>query len=289
LTDLKYDSYNFYGENISNAYVYDAGNNALVNGTANYGVTNYLRTDGTGFNFKIGAIVKPVNELRFGLAFHTPTYYRLTDSYSVGVGATMTDDDGNVLTDEEAWSNDGYDYAIDYTIKTPWRLIGSVAGVLGQKGILSLDYEYVNNKSMRVGFDYDDYADVTDRVKTYFKPSHIIRLGGEYRVSPDWSLRAGYSIKTSEVEKDVDNGNVEITTVSTNPSYKYDNKVQYITAGVGYHHKQFYLDLAYVYKNRQSVYNAFSPIIDGSNYITNEAADIKDNNHRISCTLGFRF
>ena len=165
-----------------------------------------------------------------------------------------------------------------------------MAGVIGTSGIISLDYEYVANETMRIGDDRNnDYPDVTDDVKTYFKPSHIIRVGGEYRVNPNWSLRAGYSYKTTQVEKGVDDYDYNINTSTTNPSYQYDNTVQNITCGVGYRNKAFYADLAYVHKIRESVYNAFSPINDNYGYEPNVSADVKDNNNRISLTLGMRF
>ncbi|RLD73156.1 MAG: hypothetical protein DRJ07_21180, partial [Bacteroidetes bacterium] len=41
-----------------------------------------LDIKGTGYNFKFGMIYRPVNFFRFGLAFHTPTYYSLKDIYS---------------------------------------------------------------------------------------------------------------------------------------------------------------------------------------------------------------
>jgi len=41
----------------------------------NWSVTEDLYTRGMGVNFKIGAIVRPVDWLRIGAAFHTPTYY----------------------------------------------------------------------------------------------------------------------------------------------------------------------------------------------------------------------
>ena len=168
--------------------------------------------------------------------------------------------------------------------------MGSVAGVIGTSGIISLDYEYVANETMRIGDDRGkNYPDATDDVKTYFKPSHIIRVGGEYRVNPNWSLRAGYSYKTTQVEKGVDNYDYNIATSTTNPAYQYDNTVQNITCGVGYRYKSFYTDLAYVHKIRESVYNAFSPINDNYGYEPNVSADVKDNNNRISLTLGMRF
>ena len=143
---------------------------------------------------------------------------------------------------------------------------------------------------MRVGDDRNnDYVEVTDRVKDYFKPSHIVRVGGEYRVNPNWSLRAGYSIKTTQVEKGVDQYQYNIVTVGTNPAYQYDNTVHNITCGVGYRYKSFYTDLAYVHKIRNSVYNAFSIINDELGYEPNVSADVTDHNNRLSLTLGVRF
>jgi long-subunit fatty acid transport protein len=168
--------------------------------------------------------------------------------------------------------------------------MGSVAGVIGTSGIISLDYEYVANETMRIGDDRgNDYPDVTYNVKDYFKPSHIIRIGGEWRANPNWSLRAGYSFKTTQVEKGVDNYDFNISTVGTNPAYQYDNTVQNFTCGVGYRNKSFYTDLAFVHKMRESVYNAFSPINDEYGYEPNVSADVTDHNNRISLTLGVRF
>ena len=295
IMDLDYRSYQGYEEELKNAYVMADDNDLFgsdmiyQNTRADWGLYNYLHTEGTGVNFKFGLIWKPTQALRFGAAFHTPTYYDMRDTYYVE-SSLKAYENGNQLYSASKGSNEGYDYSSEYTIKTPWHFIGSVAGVIGQNAILSMDYEYVANQTMRVG-DYSghDYYDVTDNVKNYFKPSHIIRLGGEYRVNPNWSLRAGYSIKTTQVEKGVDEYDYNIATVGTNPAYQYDNTVQHITCGVGYHYKSFYTDLAYVHQIRESVYNAFSPINDELGYEPNVSADVKDNNNRISLTLGMRF
>jgi long-subunit fatty acid transport protein len=294
ILDLDYRSYQAYEENLTNAYIMaddeDLFNSPMINeGTrAQWGLYNYLHSEGTGINFKLGLIWKPTQELRIGAAFHTPTYYDMRDTYYVGAKLNAYHNE-NLLYSAEKGSNDGYDYSSSYTISTPWRFIGSVAGVIGTKGILSMDYEYVANQSMRVGNDRgDNWSDVTYNVKTYFKPSHIIRVGGEYRVNPNWSLRAGYSIKTTQVEKGVDNYQYAIRTVGTNPTYQYDNNVHHITCGVGYHYKSFYTDLAYVHQIRESVYNAYSPVFRENGY-DNVSADVKDNNNRISLTLGMRF
>ena len=295
ILDLDYRSFQAYEEELTDAYVMaddiDLLESPIVNDNtfADWGLYNYLHTEGTGVNFKLGLIWKPVQSLRIGAAFHTPTYYDMRDTYYVSASLNAYEFD-NQLYRADKGSNDGYDYSSTYTIKTPWRFMGSVAGVIGTNGIISLDYEYVANETMRIGDDRgNDYPDVTENVKSYFKPSHIIRIGGEYRLNPNWSLRAGYSYKTTQVEKGVDDYDYNIATVGTNPAYQYDNTVQNITCGVGYRYKSFYTDLAYVHKMRESVYNAFSPINDNFGYEPNVSADVVDHNNRISLTLGMRF
>lgn len=295
ILDLDYRSFQSYEEDLTNAYVMADDGDLLLspivndNTRADWGLYNYLHSEGTGVNFKLGLIWRPVQALRIGAAFHTPTYYDMRDTYYVNASLKAYQD-GNMLYSARKGSNDDDDYSSTYTIKTPWHFMGSVAGVIGTSGIVSLDYEYVANETMRIGDDRNnDYPDVTDNVKNYFKPSHIIRIGGEYRLNPNWSLRAGYSYKTTQVEKGVDNYDYNIATVGTNPAYQYDNSVQNITCGVGYRYKKFYTDLAYVHKIRTSVYNAFSPINDQYGYEPNVSADVKDHNNRFSLTLGMRF
>ena len=295
ILDLDYRSFQAYDEELENPYIMVDDNDMLhtdisnVGTRADWGLYNYLHSEGTGVNFKFGLIWRPTQALRIGAAFHTPTFYDMKDTYYVEADMKAYID-GNAIYHANKGSNDGYDYSSSYTLSTPWHFMGSVAGVIGTSGIVSLDYECVANESMRIGDDRgNNYPDVTENVKYYFKPSHIIRLGGEYRVNPNWSLRAGYSIKTTQVEKGVDNYDYNIATVGTNPAYQYDNNVHNITCGVGYRHKAFYADMAFVHKIRQSVYNAFSPINDNLGYEPNVSADVTDHNNRVSLTVGMRF
>lgn len=295
IIDLDYKSYQAYEESLRNPYIMaddvDLLETPIINENtrADWGLYNYLHTEGTGVNFKFGLIWRPTQALRIGAAFHTPTFYDMRDTYYVEAKLNAYQDNNHLYRASKG-SNNGFDYSGTYTISTPWRFMGSVAGVIGTRGLVSLDYEYVAHQTMRIGDDRgNNWPDVTDNVKTYFKPSHIIRLGGEYRINPNWSLRAGYSIKTSQVKKGVDDYDYNIATVGTNPTYQYDNTVQHITCGLGYRYKAFYADMAYVHKMRKSVYNAFSPINDELGYEPNVSADVKDNNNRISLTLGVRF
>ena len=146
---------------------------------------------------------------------------------------------GNTETGEE-----GYYDEYRYTIKTPWRFIGSLAVVPTSKGMISMDYEYVGANTMRCGDEGGyNYSDTEMRIKDQLQASHILRVGAEYRVTPSLSLRAGYSYQTSPVKdyvKEKANDNVDV--VSSNYMYQYDKNNQYITCGLGYRYKKFYLD-----------------------------------------------
>lgn len=108
-------------------------------------------------------------------------------------------------------------------------------------------------------------------------------------MTPDWSLRAGYSYQTSPVKDVVKDNQANITTVSNNTAYEFDKSIQHLTLGLGYHYKGFYADMAYVHKWRTSQYNAFSPIVGIGYTEPGVNAEVKDNNNRVVLTMGFRF
>ncbi len=285
MTDLLYESYKYYGEVLTNTVVYDevGGSTVLKDGNAALGIVNSTRTTGTGVNAKIGFIYKPVNEFRLGFAVHTPTYYEMKDVYSGNISAEYYGD--NIVS---PYTSESYypTNEVRYEMRTPWKFIGSAATVIGRRGIISADYEYSDNKSMRI---YDDegyeYLDATQEIKNYLKGSHTIRLGAEYRVSNSVSLRAGYSYQTTGTNDDVKNDRVDVEVAGTNPAYSYDTSNQHITCGLGYHSGGFYADLAYVNQLRKTNYHAFPGIEDLSTVMT----EVKDNNNRIQATIGFRF
>ena len=287
ITDLDFDSYQYYGEDLHNAeiydYRYDDGSTTL--GYAGYDFQSYQETRGTGYNFKMGVIVKPINQLRIGAAFHTPTYYDMKDLYKVQSGFDLLangEDDKDMYQGNTETGEEGYYDEYRYTIKTPWRFIGSLAVVPTSKGMISMDYEYVGANTMRCGDEGGyNYGDTERSIKDQLQASHILRVGAEYRVTPSFSVRAGYSYQTSPVKDIVkEKANNDVDVVSSNYMYQYDKNNQYITCGLGYRYKKFYLDAAYVHQTRVSQYHAYPGEI---------GEEVKDNNNKVSLTLGFRF
>ncbi len=309
-TDISYTSASYYDEELTGARIVDTDGLSATTGNGWYDLGNYQRVKGNGFNFKAGLIFKPINELRLGIAVHTPTFYDLQHEAYAGIEysyakevETLTGDIQTIATKEGYVEvDDGYYTYYDYDLRTPWRLILSVAGVIGGRGILSMDYEYVGYNSMRVSDpDGNEYYAESDDIDNYYQASHIIRVGGEYRVTPSFSLRAGYSYQTSPAKNvAIDNERYIYTSgtnaLGTNPAYTFDNSTQYITAGCGYRYKGFYIDMAYVHKTRESVYRAFSSFGEFNDMMNDyevtersNSAKIKDNNNQLVLSVGYKF
>ncbi len=305
ITDIDYKQYSYYEEHYDNAQIALQRASAtspndpyyLVpdGGKADYRLTNFLQSSGTGYNIKLGVIAKPINELRIGFAFHTPTWYKMTDTYwaDIDYRYTPTDKDQyKINVPEDGYgpmTNDGSSWN-DYNLRTPWRMMFGIAGVIGTKAIISADYE-LRGSDMRVSDTYgDEYTDVTADVKTYYKNVSIFRLGAEYRITPQLSVRAGYSHQSSPVETSVANDGAMVWTAGTIPSYSFNKTTDYYSLGLGYKFSSFYLDLAYLHRTRQSTWHAYSPILVGQSLDqSSPAASVKDNSNQIYLTFGYKF
>lgn len=294
ITDINYTANSFFDEELSHASIPNYEATGVVNGDAYYGLDSWKHITGTGFNFKLGVIVKPINELRLGLAVHTPTYYNLTQqswarvdyNYSSGYNSS-------------AETNDGWNYQIDWKLRTPWRLIVSVAGVLGGRAIISADYEYRPYQNMAIrdadGNPFTYSGSSTDFLKgdieSYYQSSNILRVGAEYRLTPAWSVRAGVNYESSPSTSYARSAQADIFTegpqdCGTMPSYTMDKATTYLTCGLGYRYQSFYIDAAYVYKNQKAEYRPYTP----NDYTATPAAtEVTDSNSQIVLSMGFRF
>jgi hypothetical protein len=283
ITDMNYEQSASYVETIQGANVPAKDGVGVEEGDCDYQLDSYQKIDGTGVNLKVGVIIKPVNEFRIGLAVHTPTYYSLHKSYDGAV------DFGSSISSPVSEYTD-LDY-YDWNLRTPWRLMAGVAGVIGGRGIISADYEYQAYQDMKSSDDYGDFDIYNNDVKDYFKASHTFRLGAEYRLSPNFSVRAGYSYVSSAAKDIVKSSDITVYNESScNPSYTLDNSTNYGTFGLGYRSGGFYLDLAYVYKHTSATYRAFGSFNEYTNYWEDApSASVKLNSNNVVLTLGYKF
>lgn len=296
INDIEYQRSVYYEEYLQNAKIPVVGSDGqIVSGNptqtpndVGFGLDSYKHISGTGFNFKAGLIFKPINELRLGLAVHTPTYYNLTESSDAVVDYGYGYSEG-VLKPNYVGSPVS---VVNWKLRTPWRLIASAATVIGSKAIISADYEYrpYQNTTVKSEWGYN-YTDVCNDVKDYYKAANILRLGAEYRVSSNFSVRAGYAFESTPTGKEVMDQQMTVYTsnpddTGTMPSYTLDNQTQYITCGIGYHYKNFYADAAYVHKSRKSEFSPYTPNEYTSNPYT---AEVKSTDNNIVLSLGFKF
>ncbi len=229
----------------------------------NFSYYQNLKTTGTGYNFKIGAIFKPINEIRLGIAFHSPTFYDLNDRYDYSI-VSQTDQG---LSQENSPHGE-----YDYHLETPFRTIFSAAYVIAKKGLISIDYELVDYSTAKLknGAGNYHFTDENNDIKEAYKSVGNLHIGGEYRITNAFSLRAGYENYPSAYESyafgaDQKNKNADYSAVS---------------AGFGYNQGNFFADMAYKHQMMKEY---------GTLYAGSDFAKYKIKNDNVIFTLGFKF
>lgn len=297
----------YYGER----YSYDGGNGydsdtkaVYADGTLlphvmqSMGMQHAMRVDGTGVNFKVGVVYRPIEALRIGLAIHTPTYYTLDRRYSLSMATrSLGETDVDNPTTHENTSETISDILEDngpnaWDFITPTRVMLGASYTFGQKAILSVDYERTWYNGIRVkgqpNLPYGpSEGDFKQDFKTYFQGSNTLRVGLEVRPVPMLALRAGYSYAGSMLKDD----QTILSTPATYESMSY-------TAGVGVNlGRSCFLDLAYCYaSNKLTEYMLFYGNRYPENY-SSENAEIYESNrfkteltqHNFALTFGVRF
>ena len=268
---------------------------------------------GTGFDAKFGIIYRPLEDspLRIGLSFSTPTFYSLTSNAYVYMNSPYA------LTDEakqwhpyakgddkhtEATFNTGDN---EYRIRTPWKLNLGVATTIGRS--IALDAEYEISRYTGASISYPDYDDdyyyfgnsatkdreLNHEISNWLKPVSTVRVGVEAKLAPNFYGRVGYNYVSSAFKKDA---YLNLFTASpsyynrTNTDYVNLGDINRVTAGIGYHGRKVYFDMAYQFQRQTGDVYAFNYIENGD-ATTNrlQAQKVDFNRHNIMFTLGVKF
>ena len=226
---------------------------------------NDLYTYGSGFSFNLGTIFKPVKEVRLGLAYESPTWFRLTDELSqsvqtsgYGLNATQnnTQYTSNLVTDPNTTM-----IFQPYKLQTPSKLTGSFAYIFGKRGLISLDYA-VKNYSNTQYKPKKDFPTTNKYMADNLTTTAEVRLGAEYKIKKI-SFRSGYRWEQSPYK--------DRTTMGDLISF---------SGGLGYNFGSTKLDLAYTNSKRDYNQQFFSQGLT-------DAAKIKSVNNTVSLTLLF--
>ncbi|HLG03178.1 MAG TPA: hypothetical protein VI731_06260 [Bacteroidia bacterium] len=189
-----------------------------------------LVTKGRGFNFKAGVIYRPVDLIRIGFAFHSPTFLRMSDAWL------------SVMNSEFAGDSYQYDSPngnYNYNMQTPMRMIGSLAFIFGKTASLSADVEVVDYSEGKLRAPDYAFIDANNAVRAKYTLTQNFRAGGEIRVLP-FVFRAGFAYYGSPYK----------------PSVSNNARRLYYTGGVGYRSEDdsFFVDAGVVFMNEKSNY-----------------------------------
>ena len=240
-----------------------------------YNFLEYKKMNGVGTNIKFGVIYRPIPELRIGAAIHSPTWYNM--NYTMNTAMDSYFITSPTEKEEYRFWTPSYKMDIDFDMRTPWRASVGLAAVLGQKAIISADYEFVKytDAYFQNASDGYNYRGENDDIKLYLRPTHNFRTGAEFRANNIVSLRAGYSFWDSPYYE-------------TDKSY---NRVQSWSTGIGLNFGVFYCDAAFVHRQTKnetifySYYDAEDTALDVVSQPTRN--NFKTNEARI--TFGIRF
>lgn len=207
---LNINSYNVKYSEYVDFYESDYGS---MSGVQSFLFLNDLKTMGSGKSFQLGAIYKVSNYLRLGLTFDSPTYYRLYDQLYQTAEVEAIEDERLIsrVLDPEASI-----LFPEYRLNTPYSTKGSLAYIIKDRGFISIDFTQKNYLDSRFSPREDAFLSyLNEEINNQFQTSKIIQIGGEYRLNPELSLRAGYFNETASL-------------------VGFDNSQSFISGGFGY-------------------------------------------------------
>lgn len=257
-----------------------------------------------GIYAKFGAIFLPTKNLRIGAAIQTPTAYTIKESWQYIAESEYA----NSRFNSTEYSEIG-EYT--YCLRSPYVASFGLAWTFGGRGLISADYELTDYHVMRfselhedaMGYDY--FYEMNECNRLFAGLSHALRVGAEVRVSPEFSVRGGYTLLTTP---ECHYGNVTANDFLNNyDDYRsgrlslgdkeyYQDMTSSVALGMGYSSPgSFFADLAV----RRTFYpeQSFAPYYDYENFNaegvqTNYASPRIFNSRNVwdvVLTLGFRF
>ncbi len=214
-----------YSESYSNNDLDDS--NVLLRSDFNQAIV----LSGAGINAKFGVTYRPIQPLRIAVAYHTPTLYTLNRLYQASV-ATIFDlaGDRSIIVADSPILEDRDDNS--WNFRTQSRLLAGVAYTFGERALLSFDYQcdWYGQVAMRgapAGVSSTLYSCIDD----VYQSVNTFRFGGEFRVTPQLSLRGGYGFSTALLRN---SSSANCATESDLLGIAVVNKTQYYSAGIGY-------------------------------------------------------
>ncbi|MDR2860085.1 MAG: hypothetical protein LBV64_06845, partial [Mediterranea sp.] len=175
----------------------------------NYTLYNNYALEGSGIDFKLGFIVRPIetSSLRIGAAIHTPTWYQLKENHFARLNyRTYVNADEPPVTGEafpQSMNGNQMEGETEYRMTTSWKYNLSLGYTIGRNIAVGAEYEYNDRSSSTLR--YDDGVKMegeTIAIREGLKGVHTIRAGAEFKLAPEFSFRLGYNHITAPLYND---------------------------------------------------------------------------------------
>lgn len=245
-----------------------------------FSLDEQLDVSGTGINVNLGVIFRPINAIRIGASYTSPTWHSFSEEsdaiYSTDYNnydvANFLDDDGNRLITEDTVLNFQQSetpiFFSDYNLRTPSKFNIGAAFFIGKNGFITVDVEHLNyTNSFVSSVDFNPNAD-NQTIDNIYQSATNIRLGGEFRYNI-FRLRAGYA-SIGDAFKDEFDG--------------IDRSRVTYSGGLGANLGKYFLDFAYTQTSFDESFTSFT-FLDG----TGPTASINNTIGKASLTLGLNF
>ncbi|MBN2729403.1 MAG: hypothetical protein JXR53_09295 [Bacteroidales bacterium] len=252
---LRYVEDSYYKE-IDNADTIPMFNSLAIN--------DEINTTGTGFNFKLGMIFRITDWVRISGAVHTPSFFRMHDTYSRVIKSEFSTNSYESVSPQGVY---------DYKMTTPMRMMGGIAFIIKKMGVISADYEMVDYGQARIRSTDPmyDFMDANENITTNYTVAHNFKVGTEWVFKP-FSVRGGFSYYGSPFANSLN----DMSTTS-------------IHAGFGIREKFYFIDFAYVYSMRSEDYYLYSPEVISNLGMTLNPVKTDLVKSSFLITLGLRF
>ena len=237
-------------------------------------LTQGKTVNGSGVSGKFGFIVTPGLGLRIGAAIETPSVLALRESYWYDAETKSTIKDYNLSESSPTGE-------FKYRLVSPMKFNAGIAWTFGQLGVISVDYELADSRSMFYKNietnDLSEFNDINESIRTNLGLSHNFRLGFEIKPINSLALRAGYGLGMSP-EKILKENSMKYV-----GAYRHD-----VSFGIGYDSlRSFFFDFAC--RGRFFPKEYITPYTYNYDGIITPEITSKQSVWTIAVTAGFRF
>jgi len=241
----------------------------------NYKTTENFDISGSGVNFTIGGIYRPLDFLQVGASLVTPTYYKITDTYTARIESVWNEFDiasNPSFPPDKNMAEHFEDLPVisEYSLKTPMKFTTGLT-LISKFGFITGDIEFVNYSKAKYNSDVDDidFSTDNDGVKAYYTSVVNYRLGAEYRYKM-YRIRGGYNFMADPIRNA---GNV-------------DRSVQSFSGGIGIRMKGFFADVGAVFSSTEGSRSPYPVYLEG---VPDPIAYQKIKSSNYILTVGFTF